>query len=429
MGNPRIAVVARHEFVSTVTRAGYLLTLLGTPLFVAGISGVSGYASYQGELSKRAEKRSIALVDEAGLFASTELRVPLEEQPEEEDDPAKALKQGAPQPAQPIELVRFSTLEAATAALRADEVGSVLRIPRDYLLQGRVEQIVRPPRGLTPGDGRLRRLRPWMVRSLLAGQAGPELVTRAAQPFWQTQTLVLEPDGSLQKLDLLRELRPLLVPMGFAMLLLLSIFTSAAFLATGLAEEKQNRALELMLTSVTPEQLFWGKLLGIGAAALLQFLIYLAIVALPAAAMFSQLEVHLSQVLSALGYFVLGFFFYGSVLLAVGAIGNTQKYTQQLSGMFTFAAVIPMMVLEPILSKPDGVLARVLTFIPFTAPITGMLRAGAGGLPWWELLLSYLVLALGCWVAVTVSAKVFRVALLATGTVPSLRQVWRWMRG
>ena len=86
------------------------------------------------------------------------------------------------------------------------------------------------------------------------------------------------------------------------------------------------------------------------------------------------------------------------------------------------------MLLTPIVDQPQGGLARTLTYVPFTAPITGLLRAGSGALPAWELCLSLLSLGLGCALAVKVCARIFRVALLATGTTPSLGQVWRWMR-
>jgi ABC-2 type transport system permease protein len=424
----KLLVIARHEFIYTVTRIGYLVTLLGMPIFIGAIGGISGFAAYRSEMEKRTEKKVIGLVDDTGLFAHAELSVPMEEAPEGMELQQLRKLQKSPQRAQlPVELRRFGSLDEAKAALSAEQIASVLHVPRDYVKSGAVEEIVRPEKGFSPG-GHTGRLRAWLVRSLLAGQVPPDLVERAARPLWNVETLVLEPDGKLAPEDMLRALRPLIVPMGFAMLLMLSVFTSASFLATGLSEEKQNRALEMLLTSITPEQLFWGKLLGIGAAALLQFLIYLALVAVPAAAMFAQLDLRFGQAAAALVYFILGFFFFGSVLLAVGAIGNTQKYTQQLSGLFTFTAVVPMMMLQPILSAPSSGLARVLTYIPFTAPITGMLRAGAGALPWWEMLLSYASLALGCWLAVKACSKIFRVALLATGTVPSLKQIWSWVR-
>jgi ABC-2 type transport system permease protein len=255
----------------------------------------------------------------------------------------------------------------------------------------------------------------------------PALAASVADPP-QLQRFVLEPSGVKAPADALRELRPFLVPVGFALLLVLSVFTSASYLATGLAEEKQNRTLELLLTSLTPDQLFWGKLLGLWGAALLQFLLYLVAVAMPAGLLFQSLELRLDQALVGFCYFVLGFFFFGAVLLMVGAIGNSHKYTQQLSAVFTFTAILPLIMVTSLLAHPDGRLARTLTYIPFTAPVTGLLRFGADALPGWEFALSLLVLSAGAALVVRSCARIFRVALLATGTTPTPGQLWQWLR-
>jgi ABC-2 type transport system permease protein len=81
-----------------------------------------------------------------------------------------------------------------------------------------------------------------------------------------------------------------------------------------------------------------------------------------------------------------------------------------------------------LLGEPQGTLARVLTYVPFTAPIAGMLRSGAGALPPWELALSLLSLAVGTAAMVRGCAKIFRVALLSTGTSPGLSLLWSWLR-
>lgn len=431
----KILAVARHEFIGTVTRLGYLITLIGMPIFVGALSLLSGALAYQSQIAQQARPQAIGIVDDSGLFAKARLELPPE--------PGSALglsrgidaaiskqpklRRGLPIPSRGnLDLKRFDTLAEAKAALLRGEVETVARFPKGYLESGKVEELVRPPRGFKVG-GHAGRLRPWIVAALLDGKVGKAFADRVTTPL-DIDTFFVEPDGRTSPEDMLRVIRPFAVPLGFALLLMLSIFTSASYLATGLSEEKQNRALEMLLTSLTPEQLFWGKLLGIGGAAFLQFFLYFLAVALPAALAFSALELSVFQAVAGFAYFVLGFFFFGSCLLAVGAIGNTQKYTQQLSAVFTFTAILPLMMLTPIVDQPQGTLARTLTYVPFTAPITGLLRAGSGALPGWELALSLLSLALGCFLAVKVCAKIFRLALLATGTTPSLGQVWRWLK-
>jgi ABC-2 type transport system permease protein len=431
----KIKAVARHEFITTVTRVGYLVTLVGMPLFIGAVGAISGAATSSTVLELLSRSHRLGVVDETGLYANAPLRV--------EPPPSPLTSLGAPGLARTpsglakkeelegmsVNLIRYASLAEAKQALLREEVEGLLRIPPDYLARGRVEEYRRARKtlALAPAlDSPARMLRSWLVAGLLAGRVDPAFAARASRPA-RADEYVVEPDGRATEQDMLRELRPLLVPMGFALFLMLSIFTSASYLATGLAEEKQNRALEMLLTSITPEELFWGKLFGLWLAALLQFVLYLLIVALPAALIFAALGLKISLALIGLTYFILGFFFFGAVLLAVGAIGNTQKYTQQLSGLFTFTAIVPFMMLPALLNAPAGRLARVLTYIPFTAPITGMLRAAAGALPWWELALSLLSLSLGTVLVIRACSKIFRVALLATGGV-SLGQVIAWLR-
>ncbi len=429
MNARKIAAVARHEFIGTVTRVGYIVTLVGMPLFIGAVGAISGAATSSTVLELLSKPHRIGVVDETGLYAGAPLRV------EPESSLASLARTSFAHPKKEdiegisVDLVRYASLSQAKQALLREEVEGLLRIPADYVGRGRIEEYRRARKGLSIApalDSPARLLRSWLVAGLLAGRIDATVAQRASRPG-RADEYVVEPDGSATEQDLVRELRPLLVPIGFSLFLMLSIFTSASYLATGLAEEKQNRALEMLLTSLTPEELFWGKLFGLWLAALLQFMLYLLMVALPAGLIFAALGLKLSQAFIGLVYFILGFFFFGAVLLAVGSIGNTQKYTQQLSGLFTFTAIIPFMMLPALLNAPSGKLARVLTYIPFTAPITGMLRSASGALPWWELSLSLLSLCLGTVVVIRACSRIFRVALLATGGV-GLRQVIAWLR-
>lgn len=419
----KIRAVAWYEFIGAVTRLGYLLTLVGMPLFVGCLIAVTSLISVRSARESLSRKRTIGIVDESGMFPGIERL--------EADLPKLGrLPAVATQKPRPIELRHFPSLADAHAALQRDEVASIVRIPPDYLSSGKLQEYVGPKRELDLSSGQLSSgalLRPYLVRGLLEGRVDPAIAARAAEAP-HIERMVIDAGGSTSPADLIREIRPLVIPIGFGMLLVLCIFTSASYLATGLAEEKQNRALELLLTSLSPAQLFWGKLLGLWMAALLQFVLYLLAVAVPAGFAFAALGLNAVQALVGACYFVLGFFFFAAVLLTVGAIGNTHKYTQQLSAMFTLTGIAPMMVVTSLLSQPKGALARTLTYIPFTAPLTGLLRFGADALPWWEFAVSLLVLTIGTGVVIWVCARIFRVALLSSGTTPSFGQLWQWLR-
>lgn len=428
----KVLAVARHELVGMVTRPGYLIALVGTPLFIAGAPLLSAVLTSRAMVAQAEQVRAVGFFDESGLFerAPREASLALSERASlpvpEAGEPARARAPGTRQ----LDVLRFVSREEGLRALAEGRVGLLLRIPPGYLADGRVDEFRKSRSGLELTSGHLvsaRALSSWFVAALAAERLEPATAGRLAMPVEPT-TWVLGADGGISPEDTVRELGPLIVPLGFSLLLMLSIFTSASYLATGLAEEKQNRALEMMLTSLSPEQLFWGKLLGLGMAALLQFLLYLVMVAVPAAVAFTALGLQPWQALAGLAYFVLGFFFYGAVLLAMGSIGDTQKFTQQLAGLATFGAMVPFLVMPALLGAPQGRLARIFTYLPFTAPITGMLRVGAGALPAWELLLSLASLAIGALLMVRACSKIFRVALLSTGAVPGLAKIWAWLR-
>jgi ABC-2 type transport system permease protein len=114
-------------------------------------------------------------------------------------------------------------------------------------------------------------------------------------------------------------------------------------------------------------------------------------------------------------------------MIGIGSLGSTQREAQQLSMPLTLLAISPLFLIVSLVAEPAGTLARTLSFIPFTAPVTIVMRAFAdpGRLPWWEVALSLAVLVAFTWGAVALSARLFRVGLLLSGARPSFRQILR----
>ena len=127
-------------------------------------------------------------------------------------------------------------------------------------------------------------------------------------------------------------------------------------------------------------------------------------------------------------FFLLGYLFFATLLAAIGAMATTPHEGQQMSAMVIVPGIIPYMLFAVIINEPDGVIARVLTFIPITAPITAMLRLSASTIPWGDFALSLLILALSIAGALFISSRIFRAFLLLYGRRPGLREVWRALR-
>ena len=168
----------------------------------------------------------------------------------------------------------------------------------------------------------------------------------------------------------------------FGIMLGIAVFTSAGYLLQGVARDKSDRIVEILLSSVSARQLLAGKVLGLGALGLTQLAIWigslllLGIVGISALgvapAVFAFLFARPTFLLFDLLYFMLGFLLYALLMGSVGALGTTQQESQQMAGIFTFLAVIPFMLGGIFLSNPNALIVRILSWIPLTSP-TAML--------------------------------------------------------
>jgi ABC-2 type transport system permease protein len=132
--------------------------------------------------------------------------------------------------------------------------------------------------------------------------------------------------------------------------------------------------------------------------------------------------------LAMLGFFVLGFLFYASLFAAVGAMVNSQEDAQQASMPVMLLLVSSIIFMTPILTQPSSTLARVMTMIPFSAPILMPLRMILVSVPWYEVAASLAGVAVAALVAIWISARIYRVGLLMYGKRPSISELARWVR-
>ncbi len=206
-----------------------------------------------------------------------------------------------------------------------------------------------------------------------------------------------------------------------------------SFLLQGVAEEKENRVMELLLSSVTTDELMFGKVLGLGACGLLQILVWLGMGFLLLVGLVSQdilpgFTIPVDLFLLCLGYFLVGYLMIASLMAGAGSLGNTMKESQQLSIIFTIPVWLPMFAIVAILAEPLSILSRIFAWFPLTSPVTMMLRLPSGQVPWWEIPLTFGILIIFTWFCLKFGAKLFRLGSLMYGKRPSLPEIVRWMR-
>ncbi|MEM1202802.1 MAG: ABC transporter permease [Acidobacteriota bacterium] len=226
-------------------------------------------------------------------------------------------------------------------------------------------------------------------------------------------------------------------PVAFVYLLWISIFAISQMLLTNTIEEKSNRIMEVLLSSLSPLELMAGKVLGIAATGLIMVLSWLAFagvaVSLVPAAVTEQVGELGSvvtdprYVLSFVVYFLLGYLFYAGLLVAVGSVCSTLKEAQGLQTPVVIVIMVPLLAMVPIAQDPNGLLARILSFIPPFTPFVMMNRA-AGPPALWEYAVTTVLLVLAVAFVLWAAAKVFRVGVLMTGKPPRLGEMLRWVR-
>jgi ABC-2 type transport system permease protein len=219
------------------------------------------------------------------------------------------------------------------------------------------------------------------------------------------------------------------------MILYMSILLWGQAVMTSVIEEKTSRVVEVMAAGVSPTTLLAGKLLGVGAAGLTQFLVWAislfgvsAFAAGAAMGSFSMPEVTPLMLVSFVLFFLLGFLFYAALYASIGAAVNTVQEAQSLAFPVLLPIILAMVCFPAVLEAPDGVLAVTMSMIPGMSPLIMFLRIVVLTPPLWQIALSIALLALGILGVVWVAARVYRVGILMYGKKPTFPELVKWVR-
>jgi len=418
----RVSAVARFEFLAVVKRWSYLIATFGLPLFLALVSGtVLGVQTYF--LSQRAvESSAFGLVDEASVVDQSVF---------ESRDGARIWT------ADGNDIIFFDDAETAAKQLEEGVLRSVYVIQSDYLETGEVRAIQSDKTPLLSMRGTVIEpiLRSLLRKSLLGGEVEKAVEERVINPARFVRSRLGPGGAEVASVDeALELLMRTTIPLFLGILLLTALLSASGYLVQTVTTDKESKIVEVLLSSVTPEEILAGKLFGLGAAGLLQFGVWssmVVVVALAAsAAMAAVVSVPWAALVISPVLFVLGYLFLGSLMLATAALGANAAESQKLTMGWAMLAILPLMVLVVLLEDPNGTLGQTMTWIPFTSPLTVIIRLSvdAPGVAWWEVAGSIAILVISIGLAIRVGARLFRVGFLLTGSRPSLKELWRQAR-
>ena len=420
-------LIARHEFAVTLGRLSYRIFVVSVPALL--VVAFIGMAVYQAMTSDNGD--TAGATPTASESAATYGYVDLTAGPDGQPLFTAHRRQGN------VTFTPYSDREAATQDLLDGRIDRLYVFPADYLQTGVVVEVREQRAGVSfDGGGSSGALRRFVLENLFAAQLDPERLERLVTPY---RLVVDEVSASGEPDDTEFDLGDALASVAAGILLLMSGLTASGYLLQGLSEEKENRIMEVLLSSVKPEHLMFGKLTGLGAASLLQIAVWAAafVAFLPSLSLIVELPVELSaellpspgRLLIALAYFVLGYALIGTLLAAIGAVTANQRQAGNISALVIVPTILPMWFMTQLLQSPDGTLARVLSFIPITAPVASLARLGLGGMSGLDVAISLCILALSVALAVWLTARLFRAYLLTFDQQLRLRSLLRTLRG
>ena len=397
------ALVARREYLRTVRRRGYIFGTLLLPIGIAVLMGISIFFSTSGFDTEGEASGTIVVVNRS-------------------DVAIEPFETG-------LASLRLVTEAEAAAQLEAGEIDGYYLIPETFSEDAtltRIEAGGFDISSLEAGEANEGLLR-YVIRATQLEAAGlpPEEAARILQGM--TINVVTVEGEEVSGADIAAGIA---LPMVFVAIFMISIFMTSGYLLQSVTEEKENRVVEIVLSSIPATPLMAGKILGLGGAGLTQVAIWVisALVAVPLLSSqipdLGPISIDPTMLGLSLLYFVLGYLAYGAIFAAIGAIAPGNREAQQYSGFLGFAAAVPFIVFSVFLTDLTSPVVYALCLFPLTTPTARLLVLGVSdGSPGTLVGASLTSLTLFAALATWASARIFRATVLLYGVRPSLQQL------
>ncbi|MCI0408208.1 MAG: ABC transporter permease, partial [Acidobacteria bacterium] len=355
--------IARFEFTSIVLRRSYIISNFVLPLLLVLIVGGFVFFTFVPKadavmkMLDQAARARVGVVDRSGAVS--------------------IYGKYAPPGGVESEFIRFPDEASAQEALIVGEIGHYAVIGPSYLADGAVKVVSLPQEGVSG----LRRppLRRWLLANLSQlARLTPSLEARMEEPY-KAERAVFDPSLRFVRPDRGPALEPTkLLCVLLALIFLFTIFVPAGFLFQSVLDERNTRLMELMLSAVTPLELLVGKMLSGLGAGLLPLVVWGVLTGAPAAIGFfiyvMDVPVDFARlgVVAALGlvYVLLGIFFYGSLFVGIGVIGNSPREAQQIIAVLGTVATLPLVLVASALlgGSMESSPIRLVSLIPLFTP-------------------------------------------------------------
>lgn len=440
-------LILKREYLTRVKKKSFILTTILMPVFMAAIFILPMYLG----MSEDKNERTIAVYDESSMFLDQlkgNQHTHLVFIPENEYKELKNKLEGTKYYA--VLYIPGNVLTSNNVQLFSEKQ---VTFDISNLLENRIENIIERDK-----------------RAKIIEETGvPDLERKLAATSTDIKlaTLKIQEEGKAKESSSV-----LVGGMGYVMgfLIYMFMFMYGMMVMRGVMEEKSNRVVEVIISSVKPVQLMFGKIIGIAFVGLTQIAIWILFGFLIVTGMGLFLGTGVEQIQQAqnlmnpdvmgnvtqiaantsadkykeimemagnlpiatilfsfLFYFIGGYLLYSSLLAAVGSAVDNEEDSQQLLLPVILPLILSIMLLFPIAKNPEGSLAFWTSMIPFTSPII-MLARIPYGIPWWELALSMFILMITIVGVIWMAAKIYRTGVLMYGKKVNMKEIIKWLR-
>lgn len=401
-------LILKHEFINTVTRKGFIIMAILFPLLGLAAIGIFQLTQAIGKPAEDSEIPQIGYLDEAGGFT------------DHTGDFGR------------ITLVPYAEQDEATRDMLAGDIKEYFVIPADYLQRGMVLRY-HTEKELEMSGETYAAIRAFLQENLLEGQTSQEIVERIKNPLG-VQSVRLDETGEPAADQ--GGFGAFILPMAFGFLLIITIMSSSGYLLQGLGEEKESRVMEILLSSVSTQQLLIGKVIGLGGAGLVQIIFWLLsalfMVQLASSTIggfFTSIQIPDNVILLGIVYFILGYLFFSVIMAGIGAITTNTREGSQYTVAIIMPAILPFYVAIIFLrDHPDHIIGTIMTIFPVTAPMSVFVRMGMSEIAPWEIAASISILILSIVGGLWLAAKTFQAFLLMYGKTPSFKEIPRLLK-
>jgi ABC-2 type transport system permease protein len=385
----KLWLVAKHEYIKRVRKRSFLMVVLGIPLLMIGVSAVTVLV-----MMASADDRPVGYVDHAG-FLDTAVVAELQA------DNRRF-----------VDIRAYPDEDVARAALEEERIQAYYVVPEDYRENPELTLMYWDE---APDDEIQEDFNEFISASLIYDNAKP------------VRTRINEgPNLTIRSMDGRRELSSenvlgIIIPFIASFFLYFAIAISGGYMLQAVTDEKENRTMEIMATSLAPRQLIGGKALGLMGVVLTQMLIWVGalVVAVLILGRFFEVVRMLTVPWGTLAivalFFLPTFALISGLMTALGAAVTEQQQGQQIAGIVNMLFIFPVFFSALLLTNPNHPIIVVLTLFPTSSFITVLMRWSFGVIPLWQLATGWVLVMASAAGTIWLAARIFRMGMLRYG--------------